>query len=100
VSALFGRFDVKTIYGELLNAPAAAQIKVENRAYRVVPTILIQAGIKKSFGKNTLCSLALGWESQIWWDQMQMNWFSTIVMPNGKSNLTINGVVFKGAIKF
>jgi hypothetical protein len=44
--------------------------------------------------------LFLGWEAQIWWDQMMMNWFSNVVSTQDGANLTLTGGVLRNQITF
>jgi hypothetical protein len=92
-SCLWGLFNLKTVYKDMLNSPSKAKISVKDNKHRIFPSTQIQTGFSKEweFKSNKKVGIALGWEMQIWWRQLRMNWFSTLVTPPDGSDLTLNG---------
>jgi hypothetical protein len=101
-SCEFGNFDLKTIYKKLLHAPEEAKIVIKDDKQRVFSNVQMQIGFLKewNFGKHRSFELDAGWEMQIWWRQMRMNWFSTIPGPPEGGDLTLSGPFLKAMFCF
>jgi hypothetical protein len=100
VAGLYGQFTLKTNYTDLINAPINSKISLNDQIHKVLPCGTLRAGIgKKWLGKGSV-ELFLGWEAQIWWDQMMMNWFSNVVSTQEGANLTLTGGILKNQITF
>ena len=86
-----GSFDATTRFGEFTSSDIQDGFIREN-ANRLFTLFQLQAGLSAKFLLKEKVSLdiALGWESQIWSNQMRMTWYSTI--PSTKEgNLTLYG---------
>ena len=101
-TALLGSFKLSTTYSDLLGAPAGSSIEIKDSLQRIVPFLQIEIGLYKRWPikSSSWLELQIGWEEQIWWDQMRVDWFSSVVsQPNG-ANLTLNGLYIRNKLDF
>lgn len=100
-SGMLGDFHLNTTYSNLLNTNDG-KIVVKDSLKRIVPYGQIQVGLSKAWvlQKNTQFELMLGWEQEVWWDQMRMNWFSNLVSQPDGADLTLHGLFLKSKINF
>jgi hypothetical protein len=99
-SALLGNFSGSTSYSDYKGLTTEALITENKTAMFEVGQL--QCALSKwwRIKSESSLELTLGWESQIWWGQMRMNWWSTIVLPPQGSTLTVKGPFFKAACSF
>ncbi len=99
-SAMLGNFSGVTSYSDYAN-PDWEGLLVEKKT-ALFEVGQMQVGLSKWWRIKDASSLelTLGWESQIWWGQMRMNWWSTAVLPPEGSTLTVKGPFFRGAFNF
>jgi hypothetical protein len=102
-SSMFGRFKTTTKYTNLLNYFGVyPNITVSNsninnimreNITRSFSMMQLQGAVSKWWliGSNASLEILLGWESQFWWSQNRLNWFSTIALPSEGADLMVQG---------
>ncbi len=102
-SCLVGNFNTKTTYKDFdpqVNPPDST-ITIRNSETKTSIVEQIQAGIDKKWTyKNYAIEVALGWEIQVWENQMRLNYFSKFVSPPSGSDLSLYGPFFKARLSF
>lgn len=107
-SSMFGQFKTTTKYSEflatsggptamppgpLVTVPVSNISTLKETIARSFSMMQVQASFAKlwKFGKTGSVELVLGWETQFWWSQNRMNWFSTVALPSEGSDLSLQG---------
>lgn len=93
ISCLLGSFNMHTDYGDLLNCPPSQKISLKDHKLRLFSAVQLQLALSKWWctSRSSELELTIGWETQMWWRQMRMNWFSTLAFPPDGSDLTLHG---------
>jgi len=99
LSALLGMFNGNTTYSEYPSFDYESVLRENHTRFFEVGQM--QACVSKwwKVKDDTALELMLGWESQIWWGQMRINWWATASMPQ-VANLVIKGPFFRGSLNF
>ena len=97
IAGLLGSFNLTTTYQDLLGVPSFTNIAIKETFGRFLPCggLEVGLGFKWRYFESTI-----GWEGQIWWDQMRMNSFSTIVSSENGNNLTFTGIFWRNQVNF
>lgn len=101
-SCLLGSFKMHTDYGNLLNCPVSRKISLHDHKLRIFSVAQLQVALSKWWctSRNSELELTVGWETQVWWRQMRMNWFSTLASPPDGSDLTLHGPFVRLSLGF
>jgi len=103
-SCLVGSFDTQTFYTSFKPdiEPSFSKITVKGSETRISLVKQIQAGIDKQwiFKRGSYLEFALGWEVQVWQQQMRLNYFSTFVSTPSGSDLSLYGPFFRIQLGF
>jgi Legionella pneumophila major outer membrane protein precursor len=103
VSCLLGSFKMHTDYGNLLGCSSSStQISLKDHKLRLFSSMQLQVALSKWWctSRNSELELTVGWETQVWWRQMRMNWFSTLAFPPDGSDLTLHGPFIRLSLGF
>ena len=110
-ATMLGLFSNKTLYTEYMTyenvipyTPFSCneEVVLMEKKTRLFEMGQLQCGLSKwwSIKNDSSLELTLGWEAQIWWRQMRMNWLSTTAYPPEGADLTLQGPFFKGSWNF
>jgi hypothetical protein len=89
LAALMGNFSIN------------AKLTIKDSPVRVSVFEQLQAGIDKKFAfKYWSIDIGIGWEVQIWRNQMRMDWFNGFIEAQQGSDLTLYGLFVRGMITF
>lgn len=116
-SSMFGQFKTTTKYTDILATsggpgaippaplstfPIQEISTLKETIARSFSMMQIQASFAKlwKFGKTGSVELVLGWETQFWWSQNRLNWFSTVALPSEGSDLSLQGPFGRIDIQF
>ncbi|MCC6127592.1 MAG: hypothetical protein IT584_00090 [Chlamydiae bacterium] len=116
-SSMFGQFKTTTKYSEfiatsggitaippsaLISVPVSNISTLKETIARSFSMMQIQASFAKlwKFGKTGSVELVLGWETQFWWSQNRMNWFSTVALPSEGADLSLQGPFGRVDVQF
>lgn len=100
IAAMLGIFKGNTVYSEYYGVDyETALTETKHRLFEVGA---LQCGLSKwwEFKQNGSLEAMIGWESQIWWRQMRVNWWSTTTQNNQGADLALNGPFFRMALNF
>ena len=103
ISCLLGSFKMHTDYGNLLGCSlSSTQISLKDHKLRLFSSMQLQIAFSKYWRSslNFELELTMGWETQVWWRQMRMNWFSTLAFPPDGSDLTLHGPFIRLSLGF
>ncbi len=94
-SCMLGRFNTTTKYTDFVTAVGGATgaTIIREKLTRLFSVAQLQGSVSKwwMLGKCSSLELMVGWETQVWWRQNRMNWFSTVALPPDGSDLTLQG---------
>ena len=103
-SGLCGTFHPTTKYSNLTSQcgdqPGAFWLK--DTISRVFVVSQLQGAFARTWqvNKTGTLELILGWECQIWWRQMRLDWYSTVVYPPAGSDLYLQGPFMRAFLTF
>jgi hypothetical protein len=99
-AAMMGIFSGNTLYTEYYETDE--EMSLTEKKTRLFEVGQLQCGFSKwwAIKNESSLELTLGWEAQIWWRQMRMNWMSTATLPPQGADLTIQGPFFRGSWNF
>lgn len=101
LAALMGDFSIKTVYTDFTNTPKNAKLTIKDSPIRVSVFEQLQAGIDKKFAfRKWSIDLGVGWEVQVWRNQMRMDWFKGFIETPQGADLTLYGLFVRGMITF
>lgn len=114
-SCMFGQFNMTTKYTDFLaysstggstpvltiGGQTGSNI-IQDKITRLFCVAQLQGAVSKwwMLGRCSSLELMLGWETQIWWRQMRMNWFSTLANQPDGSDLTLQGPFARMTLTF
>ena len=100
VAFLFENFDTKTNYRDFTTIPDG-KINMKNDLHRIGLVEQLQISLNKKWVFHPLdFELRLGWELQIWKQQMRLDWFSTLVNQLGGEDLVLSGPFLNATFHF
>jgi hypothetical protein len=100
-SSLFGKSNAATYYNKFINLPPDSSVAFTLSRNRLFSTMQLQAAIEESWkwGGASL-SLKAGWETQIWFRQLRLNFMGTLDAPASGSDLTLQGPFARASLAF
>jgi hypothetical protein len=100
-SGLFGKSSAKTTYSDFLNAGSSNTIGFKESGNRLFTMLQLQASLKRIWAwESVRFSLQAGWETQIWFRQLRLNYFGTLDAPSIGADLTLQGPFARAALEF
>jgi hypothetical protein len=105
-ASLLGKSDAKTKYSQFLKSQALVTspndfLEFTEDSNRLFSMMQIQASLEKRWGcDGDGFSLMLGWETQVWFRQMRLNYFGTIDAVSTGADLTLQGPFIRASLLF
>ncbi len=103
-SGMFGTFRPTTKYSNLTSecGDQSGAFWLKDTISRVFVVSQIQGAFSRTWQVNKTGSLefVLGWECQVWWRQMRLDWYSTVVYPPAGSDLYLQGPFMRAFLTF
>jgi hypothetical protein len=99
-AAMYGIFDGHTLYSEYNGFDFESDLSEKKTA--LFEFGQLQCGLSKwwKIKDDHSMELTVGWETQIWWGQQRMNWWSTTTLPPQGATLSVKGPFFRGSWNF
>lgn len=103
ISCMFGRINTTTKYtdflastafaGPIITVPQSGSSIVKDSVALSFSMMQLQASLSKVFtiGKHSSLELLVGWETQFWWNQNRIEWYSSLTLPSGGADLSLQG---------
>jgi len=100
-ASLYGQARMKTDYSDLLGLSADNSISFVARKTRLFSKVQVRAVAEKKWcWCETALALSAGWETQVWFRQLRLDYFSTMGHPPNGSDLTLQGPFAQLALSF
>jgi hypothetical protein len=92
---------MKTKYSNLLGLSADDTISFIARKTRLFSKVQVRAVAEKKWcWCDAALALSAGWETQVWFRQLRLDYFSTMGSPSNGSDLTLQGPFGQIALTF
>jgi Legionella pneumophila major outer membrane protein precursor len=100
-TSLFGQAYMKTVYSQLLGLTADDTVSFVSRKTRLFSKVQVRAAAEKMWcWCDMSLSLSAGWETQVWFRQLRLDYFSTMGHPPSGSDLTLQGPFARLCLSF
>ncbi|MBX9743673.1 MAG: hypothetical protein K2X08_00500, partial [Chlamydiales bacterium] len=88
--------------GPIITVPQSGSAIVKDNVPLSFSMMQLQASLSKVFaiGNHSSLELLIGWETQFWWNQNRIEWYSSLTIPSGGANLSLQGPFGRIEYKF
>ncbi|MBF8264060.1 MAG: mOMP-like family protein [Parachlamydiales bacterium] len=100
MAAMLGIFDGNTTYSEYYAVDYESALTEKKTRLFEVGQLSCGLSTWWSAKGDSFLELTLGWEAQVWWRQMRINWWSTMTMNNQGADLVLQGPFLRGSLNF
>ncbi|MDP1614497.1 MAG: Lpg1974 family pore-forming outer membrane protein [Methylococcales bacterium] len=111
-SCMFGKMESTTKYTDRLGStgafpnivtvPVSGSSILKDNAVQTFSMMQLQASLSKVFGigKHSSLEVLVGWETQFWWNLNRIEWYSSLTLPSGGADLSLQGPFGRVEYKF